>query len=81
MLDTLHQRTMRKIYNSLCFYTNRQVTAKKYWTRIFTRMDHFMKKRALKIWNENGHTKFQAELSSKQDDLMNHIEAKNAAIC
>ena len=81
MLDTLHQRTMRKIYNSMCFYTNRQFTAKKYWTRIFTRMDHYMKKRTLKIWNENGQNKFQGQLGSKQQDFQEDIEAKNAAIC
>ena len=47
MKETLDKRTLRKHFNALCFYTNRQKRSKKYWLRILGRMDAYMKKRAI----------------------------------
>jgi hypothetical protein len=73
MANTLNLKLMRKVYNAMCFETNRQLTARKYWTKIFNKMDHFMKKRAVHIWNNGGHNKYSEDLIDTQDRITDEI--------
>ena len=50
---------MRKVFNAICFETNRQKTSQKYWRRIFGKVDHFMKAKALKTWLMNANLRHE----------------------
>lgn len=73
MSNTLNLKLLRKVFNAMCFETKRQLTARKYWTKIFNKMDHFMKKRAVHIWNNGGHNKYSEDLIDTQDRITDEI--------
>jgi hypothetical protein len=62
MKNILDLKLLRKVFNMMVFETKRQTTARKYWMKIFGKMDHFMKKRALAIWRQGGHNKYSEDL-------------------
>ena len=63
---TLNIRTMRRCFNAYCAFVQRQRRAKGYAGRILTRMDLWMKRRAVVTWRANGNIKFSFELNEKQ---------------
>lgn len=42
MRTTLMHKRMRKAFNSICFFINRQKTSYKYWKRIFGKIENYM---------------------------------------
>lgn len=76
MKKTLDLKLLRKCFNMMIFETKRQITAKKYWTKIFGKMDHFMKKRALIAWRQGSHNKFSEDLINTQDNLTDLIQQR-----
>jgi hypothetical protein len=56
---------MRKHFNCIVFDTKRQIRAKRYWNKIFGKMDLFMKSRAVKRWAENAHGTHASNLLNK----------------
>ena len=53
--EKLDMRTKAKVFNSLSFHTNRHQRAKRYWQKVLSRLDQYMKLRAVTIWKENAH--------------------------
>lgn len=51
--DKLNMKTKAKVFNALTFHTNRHLRAKRYWKKILSRMDQYMKLRTITIWKEN----------------------------
>lgn len=62
MKNTLDLKLLRKTFNAMCFETQRQLTARKYWSKIFNKMDHFMKKRGMHMWKHGGNVKYADDL-------------------
>jgi hypothetical protein len=56
---------MRRCFNAYCAYANNQRKAKNYWGRILTRMDLWMKRRAVVTWRKNGNVKYLFELDNR----------------
>jgi hypothetical protein len=81
MREVLQLRQKKKFFDSICQLNERDKRAKAYWLRILNKMDAFMKMRALKRWNENGHLKKQFELNQLQLETIALIEKRNAEIC
>jgi len=52
LTQTIQERRKRQIYNNWLIYVNNFKTAKKYWYRIYLRMDLAMKQRTMKRWQE-----------------------------
>lgn len=63
MREVMQLRQKKKFFDSICQMNSRDKLAKAYWLRILNKMDAFMKMRALKRWNENGHLKKQFQLN------------------
>jgi len=80
LYNTLCLKLLRKTFNAMCFETRRQVTARKYWNKIFNKMDHFMKKRAMKMWSHGGHVKYSDDLINHQDTLIDEIQQRKDEI-
>ena len=51
---TLDHRTMRKCFNSIKKFNQKQDTAQRYWKILLGKMDHWMKKRAFATWMDGG---------------------------
>ena len=62
LIEQFKMRERAKFFNAICQYTHRQQTAKRYWTKILNRMDAHMKRRAMKMWNENSHSTYSGRL-------------------
>jgi|DEB0MinimDraft_12_1074336.scaffolds.fasta_scaffold03314_2 hypothetical protein len=80
MVDTLNQRTMRKVYNAMCFYTMWRKRVKQVWSKVLYRFDFFQKQRSMKRWKDNAHEKYQKNLYKKQLDLTEQILLANEEI-
>ena len=55
LADKINMKNKAKVFNALCFYTRRNQEAKRYWKKVLSRMDQFMKLRAVNVWKENAH--------------------------
>ena len=55
LFDKISQKNKAKVFNALCFYTQRNQEAKRYWKKVLSRLDQYMKLRAVNIWKENPH--------------------------
>ena len=64
---TLEDRMLRRHFNAYCAFANRQRRARKYFGRILSRMDLWMKSRYMERWRENGNEKVQYELNTVQN--------------
>lgn len=53
LLEKINMRNKAQLFNALVFYTNRNLQARRYWKKILSRLDQFMKLRAVKVWQEN----------------------------
>jgi hypothetical protein len=80
MRQVLEHKTMRKTFNAICFYTNRQKTSHGYWIRIFTKVENFMKSRAIKKWNMNSNLRYENKLIHTQDRIISEISQRNQEI-
>ena len=58
---------MRKHFNAIVFDAKRQIRAKRYWNKVFGKMDQYMKSRAVKRWAENAHCTHASNLLNKQN--------------
>jgi hypothetical protein len=52
---TRDERLKQTVYNTWHIYKTNHVRAKKYWNRIYLRLDLSMKQRALKMWKESAY--------------------------
>lgn len=73
MRTTLEHKRLRKAYNSICFYINRQKTSQKYWKRIFGKVEGYMQAKALKTWLFNANLRHENQLINYQDRITDEI--------
>lgn len=59
----LNMKTKAKIFNALVFNYNRHQRAKRYWKKVLSRMDQYMKLRAVNIWKENANCTTEENLT------------------
>lgn len=55
---------------------NRHLRAKRYWKKILSRMDTYMKMRAVNTWIENANLTFQERLEGEQDGNTEEIQQR-----
>lgn len=58
----LDMKTRAKVFNALSFNKNRHQRAKRYWSKILSRMVVGQKLRAMTIWSENANLRTQQKL-------------------
>ena len=74
-------KLMQRTYDAICFYFNRHTRAHRYWNKILTRMDCYLKKRAVTNWRVNAGLKYEEELANIQDSVTDSIHRRNQLIC
>ena len=80
MRTTLEHKRMRKAYNSICFFINRQKTSQKYWKRIFGKIECYMQAKALKTWLSNANLRHENQLINYQDRVTDEIAQRKQEI-
>ena len=58
---------MTKCFNSFVYFTQRNIRAKRYWNKIFNKLDHFMKLRAIKQWKLGTNNATMELLNGRQE--------------
>ena len=59
-------KLMQRVYDATVWYTQRNLRARRYWTRILNRMDAFLRQRAINVWRENAGLSYENELKRIQ---------------
>ena len=74
---TLDARLARKCFNAMRAFNAKNDTAKRYWTILLGKMDHWMKKRAFAAWMDGGNQmKFEMHVEN-QNALTEEMTVKN----
>lgn len=74
---TLDHRTMRKCFNNVKSYNQKNKTAKRYCKSLLVKMDKWMKKRAFGIWMDGGNQMKMEMHMESQNNLTEEMTVKN----
>ena len=66
LYDKICMKNKAKVFNMIVFYTNRNLQAKRYWKKVLSRMDQYMKLRAVNVWKENANLTTLEMLTNSQ---------------
>ena len=70
-------RLVRKCFNKIRDFNNKNLTAKRYWKILLGKMDHWMKKRAFAMWMDGGNTMKMEMIMDEQNALNEESFSKN----
>ena len=74
---TRNERLKRTVVNNWQIFSENHKRAKKYWYRMFLRLDIGMKTIAIKRWREWAHKHLEEELTKKQNGIVEAIDSLN----
>jgi hypothetical protein len=74
---TLDSRLKRKCFKAIRGFNEKNIKAKGYCKILLGKMDHWMKKRAFKTWQEGGNVMKMESLTMEQNNLTDEMTVKN----
>ena len=75
-----NQRMLQKVVNQWIIYKQNHITAKKYWYRIFLRLELNLKRLSIKRWREVSQASVEASLEEHSDQIINANDDLNHKI-
>ena len=76
LFEKISMKNKAKVFNALVFYTKRNQQAKRYWKKVLSRMDQYMKLRAVNVWKENANLTTLEMLTNSQHQTTLEIQKR-----